>query len=271
MNTTTITVDQPIAHRHERGITARAVSAEWIKLRTLRSTWTTLFGSVVLSTVLAAIVAASQTAQWDEMSASQQVDFDPVSAVLVGVLFVTGLIGSLGVRSIAGEHATGMIRLTHAALPHPPTVLAAKAGVVAAVSFPFALIGNLVAFAVGQRILSSKGIEASIHDPGVGRAIVFGALAVSLSAVAGVGLGSALRRTAAATSLLLVAIIGSQLIGIAVPEGARRHLPGYALQAAVSEGPATDMLAPTAGLISFAVFAAISFAVGMAATHRPAR
>lgn len=270
MNTTANTVTSPISLRAEHSVSSRAMSAEWSKASTLRSTWTTLVGSVVLSTILATVVAVSQISQWDEMSASQQANFDPVNAVLVGVLFVTGVAGSLGVRSIAGEHASGMIRVTHTALPHPRTVLVAKAGIVAAVTLPFALVGNLIAFVVGQEMLSTKGIDASLDDPGVARAIVFGSFAISLAAIAGVGLGSLLRRTAAATSLLLVAIIGSQLIGIAVPESGRRYLPGYALQASVSAHAASDLLAPTAGLAAFAAFAAISFAAGLATARRPA-
>jgi hypothetical protein len=269
MNTTMHTTAN-LSMRNERTTTSRALSAEWSKARTLRSTWTTLIGSVVLSVTLAAIVAASQASQWDEMSSSQQADFDPISSVLVGVLFVTGLLGSLGVRSIAGEHTSGMIRMTHTALPHPRTVLVAKAVVLAAVTFPSAIIGNLAAFAIGQQILASRNVEATLGDPGVVRAILFGSIAVSLAVISGVGLGSVLRRTAAATSLLLVALIGSQLLGIAVPEGARRYLPGYALQATVSGRPATDLLAPTPAHATFAAFAGLAFLLGIASARRPA-
>lgn len=265
-----MTTTNPIPLRPERSLPSRAISTEWSKARTVRSTWTTLVGSVVLSTVLAAIVAVSQVSQWDEMSAAQQADFDPVSTVLVGVLFVTGIVGSLGVRSIAGEHTTGMIRLTQTALPHPRLVIAAKAAIVAALALPAAVVGDLVAFAVGQRILAGEGVDASLQDPGVARAILFGAIAVSAAAVAGVGLGSLLRRPAAATSALLVAIIGSQLVGIAVPEEARRYLPGYALQATVSGRPAGDLLDPALGLAAFLAFAAVAFVAGLAAAGRPA-
>jgi hypothetical protein len=229
-----------------------------------------LIGSVVLTTVLATIVAATQVSQWNDMSPSQRADFDPISAVLVGLLFVTGVVGSLGVRSIAAEHTSGMIRLTHTALPRPRTVLVAKAGVVAALALPVALFGNLVAFLVGQRILSGHDIGARIDDPAAVRALLFGSLATSLAAVAGVGLGSALRRTASATSLLLMAIIGSQLIGIAVPGQVRRFLPGHALQATVAGRSSSDLLEPAAGLAAFAAFAAIAFAVGLVSARRPA-
>src|SRR3712207_2172141 len=105
--TTTMTTSTATPRRGDA--TGRAFAAEWIKLRTLRSTWVTIVGSGLVSVFLAAVVAATQVNEWDDMSAAQRADFDPVSTPLVGVLFTTVIVGALGNRSITSEHSTGMI------------------------------------------------------------------------------------------------------------------------------------------------------------------
>ncbi|MDQ1412044.1 MAG: type transport system permease protein, partial [Acidimicrobiaceae bacterium] len=209
----------------------RTFRAEWTKIRTLRSTWMTVGISAVVSITLAAVVCASNLSQWDSMSVKERLAFDGTSNALIGVLFATVIIGSLAVRAITSEYSSGMIRLTFSAVPRRRAVLAAKAALMAAVAFPVALASNLAAFFVGQQILASKSLDTSIGHPGVVTAIVFGALAVSLVAVIGVGLGTVMRRTASATTVLSLVIIGSQLLGLALPEVARQYLPGFALQA----------------------------------------
>jgi hypothetical protein len=78
---------------------------------------------------------------------------------------------------------------------------------------------------------------------------------VTAAAVLGIGLGGILRRTAAATTAVTVAILGSQMFSVVVPTQARRYLPGAALEAAVSARPADDLLSPLAGLMTLGAYA----------------
>jgi ABC-type transport system involved in multi-copper enzyme maturation permease subunit len=245
-----------------------AFAAEWTKLRTLRSTWTTVIGAAVMSVALAFIVAANHVSQWDDMSRAQRTGFDALSATLVGVLLAAVIIGSLGVRSVTSEYSTGMIRLTFAAVPARRRVIAAKAAIIAGLAFPAVLASNLIAFVAGQRVLSAKDADVSLSHAGSVRAIFLGAVAVSVIAVIGVGLGSLVKQTAAATTALSVAIIGSQLFGVAVPEGARRFLPGTALEAVVSSRGRSDLLAPVAGLITLSLYAAIAITLATVLVNR---
>lgn len=64
--------------------------------------------------------------------------------------------------------------------------------------------------------------------------MVFGAVAVSLKAVVGVGLGGVIRHTAGATTALSLIVVGGLLFDQFVPGGLRRFLPATALQAAVT-------------------------------------
>jgi ABC-2 type transport system permease protein len=108
------------------------------------------------------------------------------------------VLGSLAVRTVTAEYSTGMIRSTFAAMPARRLVLAAKAATVAAFAFPVTLLGNVVGFELGQRIFAGQHVAVAIGHPGVLRAMFFGAVAVSLVAVIGVGIGGLIRHTAGA-------------------------------------------------------------------------
>jgi hypothetical protein len=140
-------------------------------------------------------------------------------------------------------------------------VLAAKATILAAMAFAVALVSNLVAFLVGSQILASKHAGIQLGQHGVITAIVLGAVAVSLVSVMGLGLGAIIRRTAGATTALSLAIIGSQLFGIALPSGARQYLPGSALQAVVTVNHSDGLLGPAAAVLVLAGYAAVAFVV----------
>jgi hypothetical protein len=239
-------------------------AAEWTKLRSLRSTWVTIVGAGAFSALLAALVAATEVGQWDEWTARQRADFDPTSHALIGVLFATIFIGALGVRSIASEYSTGMIRLTFTAVPQRRRVVLAKATIVAALALPAALVSNVAAFFIGQAIYSSKDMQASLGDAGVTRAIVLGSVAIAVAGVLGVGLGALIKRTTLATTALSVALIGSQLFEVALPEGARKYLPGSTLQAVVTAKPSDDLLQPVTALLLLAGYALFTIALASA-------
>ncbi len=235
--------------------------AEWTKLRTLRSTWFTVAGSVLFSVALAALVYVASVSQWDKMSASQRADFDPTSTALIGVLFAAAILGSLAVRAITSEYTSGMIRVTFTAIPGRRGVLVAKAAILGAMAFPVALATNVASFFIGRQILGTKHVAMSLSQPGVTKAIVFGAIAVSAVTMIGLGLGGIIRRTAGATTALLVAIMGSQIFGLALPAGARQYLPGSALQAVTAVQHTAGLLSPGKGLAVMLAYAVVAVSV----------
>ena len=235
--------------------------AEWTKLRTLRSTWFTVGGAVALSVGLAALICVATVSQWNQMSAKAHADFDPTSTALIGVLFAAAILGSLAVRAITSEYSSGLIRVTFAAIPGRRGVLAAKAAILSAIAFPVALATNVASFFIGGRILAAKGVSMSLSQPGVTKAIVFGAIAVSAVAVLGLGLGGIIRRTAGATTALLVAIMGSGIFGLALPANIRQYLPGAALQAVTAVKHSAGLLSPGKGLVVMVGYAVVSIAV----------
>ena len=195
------------------------------------------------------------------MGVKQRADFDPTSSALIGVLFAAVIFGALAIRSMTSEYTTGMIRVTFSAIADRRRVFAAKASIIAMIAFVVALVSNVVAYFRASRSCARSTSTSSIADPGVLRAIVFGAVAVSVVALVGFGLGSILKRTAFATTMLSFVIIGGQLVGLVLPEGARKYLPSSALQATVSVHRLPELLTPGSATTALVVYALLTYAV----------
>jgi ABC-2 type transport system permease protein len=250
---------------------ARILKGEWTKLRTLPSTWRTAAFAFVFSIATGAVLVISQAGQWATMTPAQRGTFDATSCSLFGIMIAAVLLGSLALRSVTAEYASGMIRSTFAAMPARRLVLAGKAAVVAVFAFPVALVSNLVAFEIGQRIFAGKHLQVTLGHAGVLGAIFFGAVAVSLIAVIGVGLGGVIRHTAGATTAMAVVIVGGVTFGQLLPAGWRGYLPGTAIQAAVTVHRSPGILAPGTAIVVLGLYAAITLAAASTrAAHRDA-
>jgi len=95
-----------------------------------------------------------------------------------------------------------MIRATFAAVPTRLPVLWAKAAVFAVVTLVLMVPTVLVAFLIGQSILTSKHLQTALGSPGVLRAVIGAALFLTIVGLLGIGLGALLRNTAAGISTL---------------------------------------------------------------------
>jgi ABC-2 type transport system permease protein len=243
------------------------LKGEWTKLRTLASTWRTAALAGALAIGFTVVVDLSQVG----LTAQQRQGFDATSASLFGVIIAATLLGALAVRTVTAEYATGMIRSTFTAMPARRLVLAAKAATVAAFVLPVALLVDVAGFELGQRIFAAKHLQVALSHPGVPRAILFGAVAASLVAIIGVGLGGLVRRTAGATTALTMIIIGGITLGGLLPAGLRQYLPGTAIQAAITVHRSGGLLAPDAAIAVLCAYAAIALAAAMIrVAHRDA-
>lgn len=249
----------------------RVLKAEWTKLQTLPSTWRTAAFALLLSIGAGAVFAISEAGEWASMTPGQRHSFDATSCSLFGIMIAAVLLGSLAVRSVTAEYASGMIRSTFTAMPTRRLVLAGKAAIAGAFAFPLALAANFVAFEIGERIFAEKHLQVTLGHPGVIGAIFLGAVAVGLIAVIGVGLGGAIRHTAGATAAVAVVIVGGVTFGQLLPAAMRGYLPGTALQAAVTVNRSPGILAPGTAILVLAIYAAIALgAASIRAAHRDA-
>ena len=245
----------------------RHLKGEWTKLRTLPSTWRTAAFAGILAVAFTVLVDLSQVG----LTARQRGTFDATSASLFGIIIAATLLGALAVRTVTAEYSTGMIRSTFTAMPARRLVLAAKAATVAAFVLPVALLCDVAGFELGQRIFATKHLQVALSHPGVPRAIIFGAVAASLVAIIGVGLGGLIRHTAGATTTLTLIIVGGVTLGQLLPAALRQYLPGTAIQAAITVHHSSGLLTPDAAIAVLAAYAAIALAAALIrVAHRDA-
>ncbi len=260
-----MTVISAVASQHTGPATtiSRYLKGEWTKLRTLPSTWRTALFAATLALSFTVIVDFAEAGHWHANTAAQRQAFDATSASLFGIIIAATLLGALAVRTVTAEYATGMIRTTFSAMPSRPGVLAAKAATVGTFVLPIALLTELAGFTLGQRILASKHIQVALTHPGVPRAILLGAIAASLVAIIGVGIGGLMRHTAGATTTLVLIIVGDVTLGQLLPAGLRQYLPGTAVQAAITGHRSGGLLTPDAAIAVLGAYAAIALAAAL--------
>ena len=145
----------------------RAIESEWIKLRSLRSTfWSLVTGRRVHHRSWPALQFGCR-AQHLQLRADFVGDgFDATQVSLRGTYLAQLAIGVLGVLAVTGEYSTGMIRATLSAVPRRLPVLWAKLAVFAAVVFVPMGVCSLVAFEIGQAELASTHHSATLSTPG---------------------------------------------------------------------------------------------------------
>jgi ABC-type transport system involved in multi-copper enzyme maturation permease subunit len=248
----------------------RVAVSEWTKLRTLRSTRYTLLAGVGLTIAFAVIPALVNASRWSTMSAVDKAGFRPLETSLIGVSFAQLAFGVLGVLIISGEYSTGMIRSTFAAVPKRLPVLWAKSGVFGLVTLALALPSTLIAFFAAQAILTGHSfnghdIALSFSDPGVARAVMGGALYLTISGLFGLGLGAILRNTAAGISAFAAILFVLPPLMNVLPsswnDAISPYLPSNAGSAIMQTGSPAHTLAPWTGLGLFAAYTAAALTI----------
>jgi ABC-2 type transport system permease protein len=193
---TTITATMPSRARH-------VLTSEWIKLRSVRSTYLTLLFAAVAAVSIGFLVTRAHATHWATMTAQDRAVFDPVSDSYTGLGLAELAFGVIGVLAISSEYATGLIRTTFAAVPRRRAVLAAKAAVVGAITLA---AGELIAFATffaGQQALSVGHLEVTLAHPGALRGVLAAGFYLAVMAWTGLGLGAIIRNTAGAITAMI--------------------------------------------------------------------
>lgn len=247
-------------------VLAANIRAEATKLRSVRSTVWTLLATVGLAVGFGALIGASQMSSWDNLDPTERLRFDPTSFSLSGLFLAQLAVGVLGVLVITSEYATGQVRATFAATPQRITVLMAKATTFAGVVLAVGLVASFGAFFVGQAIFATEGLDASISDPGVLRAVLGGALYLTGIGLLGVGVGTLVRRTAGATAalvgLLFIVPIVTGFLPASFQDNVGKYLPAQAGMAVFNVMPDPRALSPWAGFAVLLTWAAVSLAIG---------
>jgi hypothetical protein len=254
---------------------ARVALSEWTKLRSVRSTRYSLLVMVAFTIGIAAIATGVVSARWPHMSALDRARFHPLEVTLAGVQLAQLAIGVLGVLVITAEYSTGMIRASLTAVPKRLPVLWAKAGVFGVVALVISVPTVLIAFFVGQSLLSSRHLELAFSAPGVARAVIGAGLYLTVIGLFAVGIGTIVRNTAGAISafvgLLFVLPPLMNVLPSSLNNAVSPYLPSNAGQAVMSITHSANTLAPWTGFAVFCAYAAVALAIGaVVLAHRDA-
>jgi ABC-type transport system involved in multi-copper enzyme maturation permease subunit len=202
---------------------------------------------------------------------------DPASTItdhLVGTF--AGLIVVIVVAAmfITAEYRRGLIRTTLAASPRRGRVLAAKAIVIGSVTFVAGLAAAAAAVIFGAQISRSRSYLFPVSWLTELRVIVGTAVLLAVAAILALALGTVLRRSAAAITIVIVAIVLPYILGVAsiLPIGVADWLlritpaAAFAIQQGAPQYPqVTALYSPASGYYPLAPWAGVAVLCGYAA------
>ncbi len=241
-------------------IAVNVLTSEWTKIRSVRSTYWTLFSAALMTIGLSAIVCAVYVAQFDKLTVQDKAGFDAASASLVGGILAQLAIAVLGVLVITSEYGSGMIRATFAAVPQRLTVLAAKATVFTAAVVAVTTTACFIAFFIGQGILSAKDVGVSLGDPNALRTVIGTGLYLAILGLLSLGLGTLIRKTAGAITAIVGILFVLPVLSSFLPssmEAIEKYLPSNAATAMLSGSGSAgdDVLSAWLGMGVFFLYA----------------
>ena len=139
-----------------------AIASEFTKIRSVRSTYWTLAALLVVSIGIGAAITGGTAASFSHNPANKA-GFDATQTSLIAFFEIGQLIiAVIAALAITSEYSTGMIRTSLTAQPRRGTVYAAKAIVLTSLTLIVSLVTSFIAFFVGQALLSSSGVSASL-------------------------------------------------------------------------------------------------------------
>jgi ABC-2 type transport system permease protein len=239
--------------------------SEFTKIKSVRSTYFTLAAMVVVSVGFGAIASFGAATH-----GTGGPGFDPTAQSLFGLYISQLVIAVLGVLVISSEYSTKMIGTTLTAVPRRGLLIAAKGIVFGAVTLVASLITCFASFFLGQAIMSAHHISTSIGQPGVLRAVIGGALFLTVIGLLSFGLGLLVRHTAGAISIAVALLFVASILVNALPQNWQIHidkwLPAIAGMTIWTVKPQTGAIpyfAPWTGFAVLCGWAAVFIAAGM--------
>jgi ABC-type transport system involved in multi-copper enzyme maturation permease subunit len=206
---------------------------------------------------------------------------------LVGAFAGLIVVSVVGTVFITAEYRRGLIRITLAASPRRGRVLAAKAVVLGSVAFAVGLVAAVLAIPLGERRARAHGFHVLTVTSMTELRVVAGTAALfTLATVLALAIGAVLRRSAAAVTIVIAAMILPYLLASAsvLPAGASEWLlrvtpaAGFAIQQSVPRyeqvftlyTPASGYypLAPWAGFGVLCGYTALAFGMAVVLLRR---
>ena len=173
---------------------AGAVRAEWIKLRTLTSTWVTSAITIVITVLFGAGLAVGYAGSPDRAEEAK-------TMIATGSVLGMIVVAVLGALVITGEYASGQIRSSVMAVPRRGRLFAAKALVVSGFSFVLGVLSVALSYAISHPFM--KGHAGSLTDAHYLGLFWGTGLSFAIIALMAQGVGYLTRSTAGAITLVV--------------------------------------------------------------------
>jgi hypothetical protein len=226
--------------------------AEWIKLRSVRSTYVTLGFTVLISVGAGAAIAASagtavKDGRWYGV-------YDPTAASFYALPFAQLALAVGGVLAGSSEYSTGTIRASLTAVPRRGRFLAAKAAVFTLVTLAVSEATTFCCFLTAQPLLAANAGHATLGQPHVIRAIVGTGIDLTLIGLLSLALGGLLRHAAPAIAVIVALLFIPYEATEALPGWLQKYLPTLAGAQVSNVITAPNALPAWAGLGLMAAF-----------------
>lgn len=252
---------------------AGALRSEFTKIRSVRSTYWTLFAMLVIVIGIGALFTYGAASHFSQLPAAAQAHTraqeiaKATQRSLFGLLLGQLIIAVLGALTITSEYTTGMIRTSLSVLPRRDTIFAAKALVFGVIAVAAGLVSSFASYFLGQAILSGQHINSTLGQPGVLRAVIGGGLFLGVCGLLSYGLGALIRHTAGAitASFGLLFVLG--ILAGFLPTNWAAHVdkwvPLNAGGAIWEKVTGVHPFSPWTGFAVFCGYAALAVAAGL--------
>ncbi|MFE2373133.1 ABC transporter permease subunit [Streptomyces sp. NPDC059398] len=207
---------------------AQVMKSEWTKIRSVQSTVWTLACALVVTVAFGALFSALSNSQFSKMSRTDQLTFDPTSVSFAGIVLGQLALIVFGVLVVSNEYSTGMIRMSLAAVPQRATYYISKITVATVLALVVGVVTSFATYFLGQALLGSH--RSHIGDPGVLRAVIGGALYMTLITMFSMGVASLLRSPMLSLGILMpfFFLISNILGSVSATKKVGEYLPDQA-------------------------------------------
>ncbi|GAU65502.1 hypothetical protein SSP35_01_08450 [Streptomyces sp. NBRC 110611] len=208
----------------------QVIRSEWTKIRSVRSTVWTLGLAVLVTVGLGVLICTLISRDIEVRPDRDRPPFDATNLSFAGMGLGQLAMIVFGVLVVSNEYSTGMIRASLAAVPQRGTFLFCKLTVATALVFAVGLVTSFATFFAGQAALGD--LRAHLGEPGVLRAVIGGALYMTLIALFSMAVATMLRSPMLSLGILMpfFFLISNVLSNVSATRRIGHYLPDQAGQ-----------------------------------------
>ncbi|MFI5958110.1 ABC transporter permease [Cryptosporangium sp. NPDC051539] len=243
-----------------------AVAAEWLKLRSVRSTYW-LLGSLIPLFALTTVVGHAMVAAWDAAPPADRAHFESADmSVITGPLSQL-ILAILAALAITAEYRTGAITTTLTAVPNRARLFGAKVIVVLGLT---GVVAVLTAAASALMSLWLAGDRPPPMEPFTSVPDALGTAAANtatslVAALIGVGLGAVFRSSAGAVGAIAVLLFVGPAFAVYLPDPWDERVFGALLPSLAGQltGATSFPLGPAGAAVALVVYPLLALGFGI--------